>query len=157
MRLPRALLQTLVCRRTLAGHTDDILSLGGISIPVAAPDVNQLLSPGSPTAAVIAGVSPAGLPLPLPPGSAGGGSFGGPGSPRTGLERALLFVSAAADGSVRLWSGVCHGQRLWVAWAMLTLWGRQAGCHHCSAQCRPIFTIRCGLVPDILPMFAPAA
>lgn len=27
-------------------------------------------------------------------------------SPRAGLERALLFVSAGADGTVRLWSGV---------------------------------------------------
>lgn len=26
-------------------------------------------------------------------------------SPRAGLERALLFVSAGADGTVRLWSG----------------------------------------------------
>ena len=48
--------QTLVCRRTLAGHTDDILSLSGISVQLPAPDAAELASPRSPTAAVIAGI-----------------------------------------------------------------------------------------------------
>jgi WD40 repeat protein len=98
--------ETLVCRRTLAGHTDDVLSLGGVSVSVSGSDLGALVSPGSPTmAALAAGLSPLGGPLAPPmPGSPGGGGM--PGSPRAGLERALLFVSAGADGTVRLWSGV---------------------------------------------------
>lgn len=98
--------ETLVCRRTLGGHTDDILSLSGIFASVPQPDLAQLMSPGSPrspTAQIIAGISPVGHPLASPPGGEGGAPP--PGSPRSGLERALLFVSAAADGTVRLWSG----------------------------------------------------
>ena len=48
--------QTLVCRRTLAGHTDDILSLSGVSVQLPPPDIAELASPKSPTAAVIAGI-----------------------------------------------------------------------------------------------------
>ena len=99
---PSQPMQTLVCRRTLAGHTDDVLSLGGVGVAVSAPDISQLVSPGSPsTAAMAAGLSPLGLPVGPAPGSPTAMS----GSPRAGLERALLFVSAGADGTVRLWSG----------------------------------------------------
>lgn len=96
---------TLVCRRTLAGHTGDVLSLGGVCVSLTPPDLAELTSPKSPTAAVIAGMSPMGAPLPPAPDS----PHGMGGSPRTGLERALLFVSAAADGTVRLWSGALQG------------------------------------------------
>ena len=51
-------LQTLVCRRTLAGHTDDVLSLGGISVPVSQPDLALLQSPSSPMAGMLSGMSP---------------------------------------------------------------------------------------------------
>ena len=54
--LPPSASQTLVCRRTLAGHTDDILSLSGVSVQLPPPDVAELASPKSPTAAVIAGI-----------------------------------------------------------------------------------------------------
>lgn len=50
------LLQTLVCRRTLAGHSDDILSLSGVGVHLPAPEATELASPRSPTAAVIAGI-----------------------------------------------------------------------------------------------------
>lgn len=108
--------ETLVCRRTLGGHTDDILSLSGVSVSVPQPDLAQLISPGSPrspTAQIIAGISPVGQPLASPSGTEGGAMP--PGSPRSGLDRALLFVSAAADGTVRLWSGECAaGEAAWV-------------------------------------------
>ncbi|KAL4857151.1 Cys-Gly metallodipeptidase DUG1 [Chlorella vulgaris] len=102
--------ETLVCRRTLAGHTDDILSLGGIGVAVSAPDFNQLTSPSSPsTACMVAGLSPMGPPVgPAYPQDDPSSPTAVPGSPRVGLERALLFVSAAADGAVRLWSAKCY-------------------------------------------------
>lgn len=40
----------------MAGHTDDILSLSGVSVQLPPPDVAELTSPKSPTAAVIAGI-----------------------------------------------------------------------------------------------------
>jgi hypothetical protein len=99
--LPPVPLQTLVCRRTLAGHTDDVLSLGGISVPVSQPDLALLQSPSSPMAGMLAGMSPLGLPLAAAPDS----PMADGSSPRAGAERALLFVSSSVDGTVRLWSG----------------------------------------------------
>ncbi|KAI7835447.1 hypothetical protein COHA_010652 [Chlorella ohadii] len=98
---------TLVCRRTLAGHTDDILSLSGVSVQLPPPDVAELTSPKSPTAAVIAGISPVGAMLQPAPGDPTS-PMAAATSPRAGLERALLFVSAGADGTVRLWSAKCY-------------------------------------------------
>jgi hypothetical protein len=112
-------LQTLVCRRTLAGHTDDVLSLGGISVPVSQPDLALLQSPSSPIAGMLAGMSPLGLPLAAAPDSPMGAGAGS--SPRAGAERALLFVSSSVDGTVRLWSGGWAG---W-CWCSIICWGLQ--------------------------------
>ena len=107
---PYAWPQTLVCRRTLAGHLDDVLSLGGISVPIATlADDASLASLTSPGAGGVPGMSPVGTVLTATPSSPGGGSPMPLGSPRSGLERALLFVSGSADGTVRLWSGGYEG------------------------------------------------
>lgn len=59
--------------------------------------------------------SPVGAMLQLAPGDPAS-PMAAAASPRAGLERALLFVSAGADGTVRLWSGELLENEDGMAW-----------------------------------------
>lgn len=83
--------EALVCRRTLSGHTMDVLSLAGLDVPtmVGAPsfDIADVLG----TFQAIASPSAAAAPP-------------DPASGAASTDRALLFASSSADGTVRVWS-----------------------------------------------------
>lgn len=83
--------ETLICRRTLAGHTRDILSLAGLDVP-SVPGASSL-DLGDVLGSFQALSSPSAAAIPPPPDGLG-----------TPSARALLFASSSADGTVRCWS-----------------------------------------------------
>jgi hypothetical protein len=78
----------MMCRRTLLGHKDDVISLSALGLRRRPPDPSAAAAP--------AALSPLASPRGLGIGASAGGSA-------PGAMLAALVASASADGSVRVW------------------------------------------------------
>lgn len=89
-----------------SGHTDDVLSICGLTVPAGDATMENsadLFSPTlvTPTPGPMTGVSPSLSGELLQPAHSNGGLSG------ASEERPLMFASSSADGTVRLWSAHC--------------------------------------------------